>query len=78
MSILDQTGLVLGCYADLIVATVKHIPDTSPPDLIKWLGMVWEALPEEDLAKRKEMLQDANSVLEQLRPQVLSASEHPD
>jgi hypothetical protein len=59
------------------MATVKHIPDTSSPDLTKWLGMVWEALPEEDLTKRKGMLQDANAVLEQLRPQVTPASEHP-
>ena len=48
------------------------------PDFTEWLGMVWEALPEEDLAKRKEMLQDANSVLEQLHPQVTPASEDPD
>jgi hypothetical protein len=47
------------------------------PDFTKWLGMVWEALPEEDLAKRKDMLQDANAVLEQLRPQATPASEDP-
>jgi hypothetical protein len=58
------------------MAIVKHIPDTAPPDLTKWLGMVWEALPEEDLAKRKGMLQDANAVLEQLRPEATHASEH--
>jgi hypothetical protein len=48
------------------------------PDFTKWLGMVWEALPEEDQAKRKEMLQDANAVLEQLRPEATPESEHPD
>ena len=47
------------------------------PDFTKWLGMIWEALPEEDLTKREGMLQDANVVLEQLRPQATSASEHP-
>ena len=46
------------------------------PDFTKWLDMVWEALAEEDLTKRKGMLQDANRVLEQLRPQD-PAYEHP-
>jgi hypothetical protein len=52
------------------------------PDFTKWLGMVWEALAEEDLPKRQGMLQDANTALEQLHqkfplpPQADPASEH--
>lgn len=46
------------------------------PDFTIWLDMVWEALAEEDMPKRQGMLQDANTVLEQLRPQTQPASEH--
>jgi hypothetical protein len=47
------------------------------PDFTIWLDMVWQALSEEDLINRERMLQDANVLLEQLRPQAQPASEHP-
>ena len=62
----DVTG---HCAPADFIAHARGCSMNPNPDLTKWLGMVWEALPEEDLAKRKGMLRDANAVLEQLRPE---------
>jgi hypothetical protein len=47
------------------------------PDFANWLEILWHALSEEDLTKRNEMLQDANTFLERIHPQTQSASEQP-
>jgi hypothetical protein len=49
----------------------------SNRDFAKWLDILWQALSEEDLTKRNEMLQDANTFLEQIHPQTQSVSEQP-
>ena len=49
----------------------------SNRDFAKWLDILWQALSEEDLTKRNEMLQDANTFLERIHPQTQSVSEQP-
>jgi hypothetical protein len=51
----------------IIIGMNSEITALTELDLTAWLKTVWQALDEEDQGKRKSMLQDANTFLNQDR-----------